>query len=134
MQWPAAVGFGASASSRTGEDAVREFRHVEFPGRAGQLQAAGATAELIDELGGNYRRYHKFLADELERSGPPEKDDHKDIESYLRAWARAQELVQAEAFLRYARESKRVGGPPRDGWRQPKPLYDERNRLVSVDD
>ena len=89
---------------------------VVFPDRAGELQAIGATAGLINELGTNYAHYHPFLAAELRAMEKrPDPDDFDSLEDYLSAWARIHDIVRAEAVLRNCRlfiaEGRSVNAP-----------------------
>lgn len=88
------------------------LKRLEFPGRAGELQRARATASLIRELGDNYGIYHRVLADRLASYGRrPEPVDFANYASYADAWTDIQEIVMAEAVLRNARDFRRSGRP-----------------------
>ena len=108
-----------------------KLHHVEFPGRAGELQREGRTTALVRELGQNYGRYHEFLATELERRLPaPTAERYPNADEYFVAWAYIQELVAAEIILRNARghlrDGRRLDEPPDTST----PLIRD-NRLVS---
>lgn len=111
-------------------------RTLWLPGRAGELQAAGATPSLVRELGDNYATYHRHLAAELARLGgrPDPADYRDDFEGYCDAYSAARDVVLAEFALRRARAFRKLGRhltdpPPPD---EP-PLVDRNNRLVSVE-
>lgn len=109
------------------------FNTVRFPGRAGQLQAAGATPALVAELGDNYARYHDHLRTELGGLRRPDPRDYGDGERYFAAWARLEDLVKAESYLRGCR-ADRVAGRSLDAAAYANvPLLDEDDRLVSVE-
>lgn len=111
------------------------LRDLEFPGRAGELQRAGATPSLVRELGDNYERYHEFLRRALAEFGKePVSDDFPSFDAYIRAWAAVQEIVLAEALLRNCRAYRRTGRPldyPLD--QSGPPLVDGEFQLVSAD-
>ena len=87
---------------------------LRFPGRAGELQAAGATAALIRELGDNYATYHDFLAKRLARfGGRPKAEDFEDVQDYYDAWAEIESIVATEAFLRGVHRMRKLGQPLR---------------------
>ncbi len=87
-----------------------KLKHVEFPGRAGELQRQGRTTALIRELGENYDRYHDYLANEVaRRMPPPTADRFPEADDYFMAWAYLQELVMAEIIVRNARAHLRRG-------------------------
>ena len=109
-----------------------KLKRLRLPGRAGELQDAGATPALAKELGDNYRRYHEYLAKELAEVGRPEPRDFDDIDSYLKECARAQEIVRAEALLRNCVRFRREGRRLDDPLDPDVPLIDEHDRLVSV--
>lgn len=74
---------------------------LRFPGRAGELQDAGALRSLVSELAQNYDAYHAVLAAEMDAIGRiPDRADCKDAEEYLAIWDRLQYLGLAEAYLR----------------------------------
>jgi len=107
---------------------------VTFPGRAGELQAAGATAALVSELGGNYATYHQYLAGELRAFGKrPDPDDFETRDDYLGAWTRIHDIVRSEAVLRNCRafvlrgRSLNVPLDPEDG-----PLVNETEGLLAA--
>jgi hypothetical protein len=110
-----------------------KLKRLRFPGRAGELQDAGATPALAKELGDNYGRYHGFLSDELAKVGRPEPRDFDDIEAYMKECAKAQEIVRAEALLRNCRRFRREGRRLDAPLDPEVPLIDDRDRLVSVE-
>ena len=111
-----------------------QFDHVRFPGRAGELQAAGATGALVRELGGNYRRYHDFLADALARAGGrPAPEDYESFAAYAEAWDVVQEIGWAEAVLRACRGYIVEGRPLSGAAPVEEPLIDEKDRLIAAD-
>jgi hypothetical protein len=108
-----------------------------FPGRAGALQAYGAAAPLLAELGENYAAYHEHVADELERHGgfPDPRRFAGDFDGYAAAMDYAVDLVRAEQLLRIAHAWREEGvepGEPRAS--AGVPLLDERHRLVDRSD
>lgn len=93
-----------------------DLRDVRLPGAAGDLQAAGAKASLIKELGDNYARYHAFLSEEWRKLGSlPDPTKFEDFSSYATALARFESVVHAEATLRrceaYRRRGARLTAP-----------------------
>jgi hypothetical protein len=107
--------------------------NVTLPGRAGALQAAGASASLIAELGGNYDTYHAFLASQLsDLSVPPDPDDYPDITTYLAAWDKISAIIRAEAILRWCRVFVTAGVPIGTPDRSGVPLINGDHQLVSV--
>jgi hypothetical protein len=106
---------------------------VVFPGRAGQLQMAGAKAALVVELGDNYPTYHNFLATELAKLGRPHPKDYPDYDSYITVYAKAQTIVIAEAFLRNCRAYRRDGASLDAPLDTSTPLLDANDRLVGLD-
>src|SRR5918999_505240 len=82
-----------------------------FPGRAGKLQAQGATASLIAELGDNYSTYHRALRAAFESAGGvPQPADYSDFSAYAADFARLQEIVAAELLLRRAHATRKSRG------------------------
>ena len=89
-----------------------KIRRTQFPDRAGQCQQAGDLAALIEELGSNYEHYHEFLAKSLvSHGGRPTKARFRDRESYVDAWAVAQDLARAEIVLRACFDYVTAGRP-----------------------
>lgn len=89
-----------------------KIRKTAFPGEAGRFQRAGDLAALVQELGGNYAKYHDFLAGALvEYGGRPTKERHGDRDAYVEAWARVQDLVRAEIILRSCFDHVTSGRP-----------------------
>ena len=85
-------------------------RRTIFPDRAGEHQRDGATPELIRELGGNYPRYHAFLAARIKAlGGSPQPKDFESAADYFEACADLQDLVRAEIVLRTCADSVRDG-------------------------
>lgn len=108
---------------------------IELPGRAGALQRAGQTTELIRELGNNYAVYHEFLAGRLARFGSrPKAEDFEDVEDYYAAWAEIESIVATEAFLRAVHRNRREGKPLRVTLgAEDVPLVDaETHELISI--
>jgi hypothetical protein len=111
-------------------------RTLRLPGRAGQLQAAGATASLVRELGDNYGRYHEHLVAELARLGgrPDPADYPGDFEGYCEAYSAVRDLVLAEIALRRARGFRKHGRRLADPPPPDEPVVVDRNdKLVSVE-
>jgi hypothetical protein len=112
------------------------MRRLQLPARAGQLQAEGATAALIRELGTNYRQYHAFLREELEKVGRvPVPADFSTQEEYLDRWDWIQELLRAEALLRNCKrfvENRRSLQAPASA--ESRPLIDSNDHLVSIEE
>jgi len=107
---------------------------VQLPEPAGEHQRAGATAALVRELGDNYGKYHAYLAAELAKIGrPPQIDDYSSAEECIAAWARAQQLVAAEALLRNCRAFRRSNRRLDTPLDTTTPLLDSSYRLVSVE-
>lgn len=104
---------------------------LQLPGRAGELQAQGATPSLVKELGDNYDTYHAFLAAMAEEiGGLPKPDDYPDRDAYLAACALAQDVVRAEAILRVCRDFRHRGRPLDAATNPLAPLYDADYRLL----
>jgi hypothetical protein len=117
--------------------ATLQLRFTTFPGRAGELQRAGATASLIKELGANYESYHTFLAEEFKRIGrptPTPDGGEKALTAYLDQWARLQDLARAEVVLRSSQRFV-AGGAFGPDWTRDGPLLEPGgNSLGSVTD
>jgi hypothetical protein len=116
---------------------IAGWRHdaISLPGRAGRLQATGATAALLAELGDNYQTYHEFLAGELARIGtPPGPEDFmRDMTAAIKSWDYIQSVVKAEAALRVCRGARKLGRSFGDRPDTDPPLLDDQQRLVSVE-
>jgi hypothetical protein len=109
-------------------------KYVRLPGRAGEFQQSGSMGQLVREVGDNYGQYHAHLNGMMAAArGRLRPEDHDDRESFLQAYALAQEVVLMEAFLRNARVSRRSGTPLDAGLDLGTPLLDSENRLVSVE-
>jgi hypothetical protein len=110
-----------------------KLAHYRFEGRAGALQARGAMASMLAELGDNYATYHDQIADELERIGgrPDPKDFAGDYAGYCVALDTMVDLLRAERILRMARAWREDGIPLGESVDVDLPLVDERHRLVS---
>lgn len=107
---------------------------IRFPGAAGALQATGATAALIRELGDNYGQYHDFLASELEAmGGRPDPNAYRDLVTYYRDTDRWAGIVIAETLLRRCRAVRRDGRRMDDIASDEPTTLDSRHRLVSVE-
>jgi hypothetical protein len=108
---------------------------LTFPGRAGALQASGATAALVRELGDNYVTYHAFLASTLEATGgrPDPVDYGNDMVAYYEASDRFADLVIAEVLLRRCRAFRQRGSSLDESDASDPPTLDEGHRLVSVE-
>ncbi|HEX8743511.1 MAG TPA: hypothetical protein VF712_10280 [Thermoleophilaceae bacterium] len=111
------------------------LERFEFPGRAGELQAAGAVPAMVRELGDNYAPYHGELAARLAKTGgqPDPGDFGDDFDGYAEACTRVLDVVRAEAFLRRCRSYRRDGTPLDADLSDSPPLVDESQRLVSVE-
>lgn len=78
------------------------YARLVMPDPAASLARAGDSTALVSELGGNYEKYHLYLANALNRLGRPHPDDFPDSSAYMAAWAHVQEVVRAEDALRRA--------------------------------
>ncbi len=108
---------------------------VEFPGRAGEFQRAGATAGLIRELGDNYSRYHEYLQGRLEEMGgdPDPKEFADDPTEYGRRSDTVQRIVASEILLRRARAQRQQGRELSDPLLDHPPVWDAEHRLVDTE-
>lgn len=107
---------------------------ISFPGRAGELQGAGATAALVRELGDNYETYHRFLVEEGKSIGsrPDPKDFLDDYDGYTKLCDRILDLLAAESILRRCRGQRKLGRELNVRYDDEPPLVDERHRLINV--
>jgi hypothetical protein len=113
--------------------AISRYR---FPGRAGELQTANATASLIAELGDNYPTYHAAIVAAFKDAGgiPPATGNLKEMESYCRQMATIQSLVAAEMGLRRAYQLRqRLPELPDHGIPGP-PVIDELGAMTAASD
>ena len=110
------------------------FYSLEFPGRAGQLQRAGAVPALIRELGDNYATYNRFLAERLrELGGEPEPDEYRgDMGGLLVRGSQLRDVVAAELLLRRC-EAHRKRARALDAQPARPPLVDPGQRLISIE-
>jgi hypothetical protein len=106
--------------------------HYRLPGRAGELQVAGAVQQMLAELGDNYASYHHQIADDFERHGgfPDAREFEGDFDGYAAAMDYAVDVLRAERFLRIAHAWRREGMPLGKTGTAGVPLVDERHRLV----
>ena len=108
-----------------------------MPGRAGDLQDAGASAALVAELGDNYAKYHEFLVAEFDKLGgfPDPPTDPWKMPRYLATSAKIDALASSEVALRQFRAA-RLKVKPEDsvGGVWPGPLLDGTGRPTSAED
>jgi len=104
---------------------------LHFPGRAGELQAQGDTADAIRDLGDNYRTYHDELVLRLSKlGGRPDPSRFESVDAFRSAFAQAQEIVRLEALLRAARFAIASGEPLDYSYTGRVALLDDRDRLL----
>lgn len=85
------------------------FRHIRFPGVAGELQDAGSLARLVIELGDSYAPYHAYLAELARMQGGWPDGDQAGVEAAAQAWDFLQAIGHAEIFLRNCRDFRSHG-------------------------
>lgn len=117
---------------------ITSFRQLRFPGLAGELQKAGATASFVRELGDNYERYHAHLAGTLahgleQHGGRPDPADYPEFDSFAVAWGPLEDIIRAEGLLRRCRAFRRFGDRLDTMRGFEIPLLDDNDRLVSVE-
>ncbi len=117
-------------------DYVSKSPKHRFGGRAGALQDSGEAAALVKELGEAYAAYHGELTDALTKlGGLPRRSEFEsggqnfDVDGYTRRGGAVDELVHAEAFLRWC--SAKVAGR-RVGTDQTGPLITPSAQLRSM--
>jgi hypothetical protein len=115
------------------ELALHQIGSLNFPGRAGTLQRAGAVPALVTELGDNYSSYHGFLQERLKAlGGRPDPNSYEDQSAYFADWAKVTEIVQAEILLRSCHAYRTAGAPLGSESPQQPPLIDPNDQLVSL--